>query len=76
MIKKEGYCCNNLSDTYEVHRIDEEDIAHPAFIQESIVKNGFDPRPLKLNEVYIWDEEFGEIRGEPFKFCPWCGAKL
>ena len=70
------YCCKLLAETWEIHRIDEEDILRPSFIQDSVVRNGGELRPLKLHEVYIWDEEFGEIRGEPFKFCPFCGAKL
>jgi hypothetical protein len=73
---KKEYCCKLLEETWEIYRIGEEDIKHPTFIQESKIQMGYDPRPLKLYEVYIWNEEFGEIVGEPFKFCPWCGAQL
>ena len=51
-------------------------------INEQALKMGyvfcdyFEKQELKLNQVYLINDETGELEGEPFKFCPYCGTNI
>ena len=72
-------CCKDLEHMLYAEclmQITEYELQFPKKIQKHSLHMGELGRPLKLDEIYLYDEEYKQIQGEPFKFCPWCGAKV
>jgi len=56
--------------------IRDEELKQPHKLQDFTIRMGEIPREIKLNEIYLFNQEFHQLAGDPFSFCPYCGIKL
>lgn len=73
------FCCDELdrmviSDCLML--VGNEELKNPNSIQDITIRFGDTPRNIKPGEIYLYNEEYHQIRGKPFSFCPFCGASL
>jgi hypothetical protein len=62
--------------SFSIDIIDEREEQNPTSVQRAAVNLGWDIIPIKNGEVYLYDGEFKQIQGKPFKYCPWCGKSV
>ena len=73
------FCCDAFRDAWCgpcLIEIDEDDIKDISLHQRAIYHLGGEYKKVKIGEIYLYEDELSQIKGEPFKFCPYCGAKL
>ena len=74
------YCCDDLRDMLYgsdcLYRMTMDEVKNPRRIQDYSVNMDYEIKKVKLNEIYLYDEEYSQINGKPFSFCPYCGKNL
>jgi hypothetical protein len=75
------FCCDGMLHAYytsTIKIIGERDLKDEYRLQKDHLEMNPDykMKKLKLGQVFLFNDEFGTIEGEPFNSCPWCGIML
>lgn len=74
------FCCETMEEVFYTQCmviVDDRQEKDPGSVQVAARKlTGEKIKPIKKGEVYIFDGEYNQIQGKPFKVCPWCTKAL
>ena len=73
------FCCEAMKEGWLsgcVLEIDQDDLDDPKEHQLATYHMEGEYRDVKLEELYLYDDEMSQIEGQPFKYCPWCRRAL
>ena len=73
------FCCDELNNMLYSNclcKVDEREANNPQSIQKHSVYMKDIIRNVRIGEIYLYEAEFSQIFGKPFKFCPYCGMEI
>lgn len=75
---KKHFCCDNMREAYLgdcLVRIDRKEATYPESVQVSTKEFGYPIVPVREGQIYLYNEEYNQISGTSFKYCPYCGKQ-